>query len=137
MSNKQQEIIEKVKAEAAAKKKPDAPEDDKDPDEALKELEDKAAANEKQLELNATQQKIMDQRRAAAMRDDTQANTDDEDVEGEQRANTNDESFNTARRKLERIARDYLPSTPDEYVIFGRGGIQFTLGDLRALFPTR
>lgn len=42
-----------------------------------------------------------------------------------------------AAEKLRRIALDYQRSTPDEFVIFGRGGIKYTLGDLRDLTNTR
>lgn len=43
------------------------------------------------------------------------------------------EKVRAAGQKLRSIALDYPLTTPDEQVVFGRGGITFTLGDLRDL----
>lgn len=52
------------------------------------------------------------------------------DPEPDQRAQRTEE----AMKKLHRIALDYQRSTPSEVVVFGRGQLKFTLGDLRDLF---
>lgn len=43
------------------------------------------------------------------------------------------ERSHAAAKKLKTMAMDFLRTTPDEHVVFGRAGIQFTLGDLRDL----
>lgn len=99
----QQDIIEKVKAEAAAKKAPekgakaepneepvkvekptptneDLP--DEDPDAALKKIEDEADAAEADAKAlyNETQRKVMDKRAKDIINSDMDANTDDNEV---------------------------------------------------------
>lgn len=84
-----------------------------------KELQDKAAAEAERI-----------------MNGDDGANTDDEYVGEKSAADIKRESAKESANKLRTIALDFQRSTPDEHVLFGRAGIVFTLGDLRALTNT-
>lgn len=84
-----------------------------------KELQDKAAAEAERI-----------------MNGDDGANTDDEYVGERSKKDMERDAAENSYNKLRTIALDFQRSTPDEHVLFGRAGIIFTLGDLRALTKT-
>lgn len=51
--------------------------------------------------------------------------------QGQQKELTRNQRGKAAGDKLVKIAQSFPRTTPDEHVVFGFGGIKFTLGDLR------
>lgn len=66
---------------------------------------------------------------AAALAEAERIFASDEGANVEEVAVPTDPAF----EKLRNIALDYNRSTPNEHILFGRGGITFTLGDLRRI----
>ena len=128
---KNAELIEKMKADEAAKKADAAKQAEL---EAMEKAEaERIAAEQAKIDPNPTElspeAKAEAERIAAAEADEV-----DEATKARQEQL---EKSETAYRKILAIATDFSEATPDSHPVFGRADIIFTLGDLRDLMGLR
>ena len=123
---------DKIKREAAEKA------DQKKLDEEKAKLEAEAKEQEAAIAADAEHQAKVDEAARAAI-DDDESDGEDEEQPARRPGQTFiptadiDESEEAAKT-LRQIAVSYPLTTPDSHVVFGFGGIKFSLGQLRALF---
>lgn len=153
-----QEMIEKIKADEAAKKAAGTTENT--PEQELEKLNNEAGGDVKltpeqqaevdriagqsveyeELDEEAPEPVKNDERRPAEVTRDVEELDEDQQAALADHRLGQEELHNRMRAagsKLRMIAMDYPKTTPDEFVIFGRGSLRFTLGELRDLTNIR